>query len=147
MSEEQVKTFLLLYSLLEPTFFDFAKGREHNIHCVPLTYTLLPAYYQNSIDYLWTRWSKYAAFNLSPLRKQGTIEFRHLYGTGDFETYKAWLTMIRKLYLYSLDFDVYSYLLRGGLCSQLHKDVFGVESPLPEEAYAISKMDVKLAFL
>lgn len=98
---EQIKHLVLLYALLEPVFFAYAgEKRKQNIHCVPLNYTLLPKYYHHDIGYLVDHWSKYTAFNLLPIKTQGTVEFRHLGGTGSLEYYTKWLTLIRDLYIF-----------------------------------------------
>lgn len=99
LSLEQLKHFVLLYALFEPVFFKFAGDqRKHNIHCVPLGHTLLPSQYNRSITSLIDNWSKYSAFNLKPVKTIGTVEFRHLFGTGDAKVYQQWLSMLRNLW-------------------------------------------------
>jgi len=99
MSMGELKHFVMLYALFEPVFFKYAgTTRQHNIHCVPLSYTLLPKHYASSVNSLVDMWSKYTAFNLKPVKTQGTVEFRHLYGTGDKKVYQQWLTMLKELW-------------------------------------------------
>jgi len=105
---EEVRQLVLVYALFEPLFFKFVGPvRQGSIFCVPLSYTYLPSYYKNPIQDLWKRWQKYTAFNISPLchgkegvEGLGTIEFRHLYGTGDKKVYQTWLSAIKELYTF-----------------------------------------------
>lgn len=97
----QAKQLVLFYTLLEPLFFKFVgPKREHSIFCVPLTHTALSKHYNLPFEKLVGMWSKYTAFNILPVKEYGTVEFRHLYGTKDYETYKKWLTILKELYTY-----------------------------------------------
>lgn len=101
LSTHQVKQLVMFYTLLEPLFFSFVgPKREHSIFCVPLTHTALSKNYSNPIEKLVSVWSKYTAFNILPLKQFGTVEFRHLYGTNNFTTYKTWLSSLKELYEY-----------------------------------------------
>jgi Putative amidoligase enzyme len=153
MPMDKLRHMMLLYALLEPAFFSFAGDkRKHNIHCVPLNYTLLPAIYDRNITYLIETWSKYSAFNLMPVRNIGTVEFRHLYGTGDFNIYKQWLTLLKELWTFAFNEDatcLEEMLFEGWSPHKIQLQVmpsshFIVPS---EEDYQRSLIDVKLAFI
>lgn len=112
-----VRQLVLTYSLLEPLFFNFVgPEREHNIFCVPLSFTTLPSVYKKDIVYMHSNWHKYTAFNILPLGfgknsdvGLGTIEFRHLYGTADRKVFETWLTALKQLYDFfnqNRDYDV-----------------------------------------
>lgn len=104
---KQVEDLVLLYILLEPLFFaNVAEHRKNNIHCVPINDTFLiknlalkpldtPILHRlKAADF----WHKYSAFNLLPLRKLGTVEFRHLQGASDLETVRNWLRLLAAFY-------------------------------------------------
>ena len=149
MSMDQTKHFLLLYALLEPVFLEFAGPvRKHNIHCVPLNFTFLPAIYNKGLPEIVKAWTKYSAFNLMPLRTQGTIEFRHLYGTGDIAVYQQWLNMIKQLWNFafyeptnSLPQMLHNKMTPQQICHQVIPcaNTHGVD-------FSTSLIDVKLAF-
>jgi hypothetical protein len=148
---DELKKFVLLYVLFEPAFFHFAgEKRKNNIHCVPLTYTALAANYGNTIGSQAQQWSKYTAFNLLPVRNQGSVEFRHLGGTGDVNRYVKWLTMIKDLRDAALDDRslILSRILgtRQNI-TELYASIFGHLCPLPEGAFARSLIDVKEALI
>jgi len=153
MSTAQLKHFVLLYALFEPVFFKYAgTTRQHNIHCVPLSYTLLPKYYSSSVNNQIDVWSKYTAFNLKPVKTQGTVEFRHLYGTGDIQVYQQWLTMLKDLWEFAFNEKT------NWLSQQLKANVSPTSmllSVIPSALslgmsdvdFADSLIDVKLAFV
>lgn len=100
-TEEEAKTFIRYYYLLEPLFFSLVDStRQNNIYCVPLSATHMLKYVLNnkSINYMCENWHKYTALNAKPLTNFGTIEFRHLQATDSHETFKRWLTSIQNLY-------------------------------------------------
>lgn len=98
MTEEQVRTLLLIYALFEPVFFDMVDdSRKHNIHCVPLTDTYLPSLYKHPLNALLSRWHKYTALNLIPVSHQGTVEFRHMHGHNSPSLFDEWLHILGNL--------------------------------------------------
>lgn len=100
-TETEVKNLLLLYSIFEPLFFSFVgQERKNNIHCVPLGYTHMSQRFPLRLFHLCTgnSWHKYTAFNLLPLTKLGTVEFRHMEGHNNRERLAAWLHMIKVLW-------------------------------------------------
>ena len=99
MPVADVRTMVLLYALFEECFFLQVKPiRRENIHCVPLTETPLPAIYKKDIMGMWKMWSKYTALNLKRLSDLGTVEFRHMHGTGDKEEMAVWLQLLENLW-------------------------------------------------
>jgi hypothetical protein len=95
----QIKTLILLYALYENFFFALCEpGRKDNIHCVPLSETHLPGWYNKELAFLIERWHKYTALNILPLTKLGTVEFRHLQGTGDTALFGEWLGALENLW-------------------------------------------------
>lgn len=149
MSMAQLKHFLLTYALLEPVFFEVAgETRKHNIHCVPLNFTMLPSIYSKPIQDIVKAWSKYSAFNLMPVRTQGTVEFRHLYGTADAQVYQKWLTLIKELwdFVYNNETTTLEAMLKAGHSPQHIQNIVLPSSKYISPDYSASFIDVKLAF-
>jgi hypothetical protein len=124
MELSTVRQLVLSYALLEPLFFKFVgPEREHNIFCVPLSFTTLPNNYKKDIKYLHGTWHKYTAFNILPLglgknseQGLGTIEFRHLFGTKDPVIFKDWLSILKELYDWfqkNPDYEIIAQLAKG----------------------------------
>lgn len=120
---EEIKQFVLCYALFEPLFFEFVGPvRKGSIFCVPLNYTYLPSIYSKPVPVLCRQWHKYTAFNLCSLegtqegsKPLGTIEFRHLYGTGDKQIFETWLTAIKELYTFiesTSDYNILDDIIR-----------------------------------
>jgi hypothetical protein len=104
---EQAKNMLMLYALYEEFFFAMVKPeRRSNIHCVPLTETHLPMYYKHEIQVLREKWSKYSALNLLRLADLGTMEFRHLHGTGDVQEVETWLKVLENLWKLAQEVEI-----------------------------------------
>lgn len=149
MTMGQLKHLLLTYALLEPVFFEVAgETRKHNIHCVPLSFTFLPSIYNKPIQDIVKAWSKYSAFNLMPVKTQGTVEFRHLYGTGDKVVYQKWLTLIKELwdFVYNNDETELRTML---YMDKTPQEIQHMVLPSSKGIYAdftTSLVDVKLAF-
>lgn len=148
MDMTQIRHMLLIYALLEPVFFAQVKEyRKHNIHCVPLNYTILPTLYSRPLPDLVKSWSKYSALNLMPVKTQGTVEFRHLHGTGDIGEYSKWLTMLKSLWTFAFTqptsalFD----MLHAG-CSPEHISTVVLGFVPDDVDFSASVIDVKLAF-
>jgi hypothetical protein len=151
---EQLDSFVLLYALLEPVFFSRAEGRKHNIHCVPLNFTSLPVKYSAGVSHLLQMWSKYTAFNLLPIKTLGTVEFRHLHGTGDYTTYLQWLFLIKSLWTYinsrpNISRDSVKSLLEKyntiQIAHQVLENVHYIN--FSNIDFSVSTIDVKLAFI
>ena len=152
MNQKQLKHLVLLYALFEPVFFAYVgDSRKHNIHCVPLNYTLLPKMYSASVSHLVDGWSKYTAFNMKPVATQGTVEFRHLYGTGDKKVYQQWLSMLRDLWNFAYNEPptwLHGCLLAGTSPKEMLKQVLpSIPLHLVDVDFSDSLVDVKLAFV
>lgn len=100
----QVIDIVLLYSILEPLFYNFAgRGRVKNIYCVPVADAGILTYGTNlKIDNLISGWSKYTGLNIVPIGDKGTIEFRHMHGTFDHEKLSVWIRLILKMIDYAV---------------------------------------------
>lgn len=151
MEDKHFLSLLYTYAALEPVFFNYVgKERQHNIHCVPLSDTYLSKYYRSkSVEALVNKWSKYTALNIKPVTTQGSIEFRHMFGTNDYSKFLSWVEMIEKLYNYALDNDhaaLKNFWLKGGTGKQLETEVFGKSSSLTEKDLRVSVMESKSAF-
>ena len=151
---KQCKQLILLYAALEPLFFNYvAPNRKDNIFCVPLSYTHLSKFYNKELSPLLECWHKYTAFNILPMREYGTMEFRHLQGTNDYETYHGWLTSLKNLFEFvrdNKDFNILEYLKSGKSVIELTSIV-----PILKEKVASSNLqsllydstlDVKLSY-
>lgn len=100
LDEQQVRRIVMFYALFEEAFFKLVDpNRRNNIHCVALTETPLPSYYNLNLRNLVGRWSKYTALNLLPLSKLGTLEFRHMHGHDNPEELAAWLGVLDRLFI------------------------------------------------
>lgn len=140
--------FILLYALLEPVFFNMAPSRKHNINCVPLNYTILPQKYSTGAEHLIGCWSKYTAFNIKPVTMYGTVEFRHMYGTGDLSVYRKWLNMLYSLWAY-VDTKPEGFMknyITTYTPKQIAYQVFNPDVEVDLD-YSQSLIDVKLAFV
>jgi hypothetical protein len=156
----EARQFVLLYALLEPVFFEYVGPvRQGSIFCVPLSYTHLPSVYKNDIQGMYQSWQKYTAFNLVPLgggkegsAALGTIEFRHMYGTGDREKFTTCLTAIKELYEFIERTTNYSIIndIENGTSPQefLHKAIPTFAKLYGHKANELCKntmLDVKLS--
>jgi hypothetical protein len=106
MTEPQLATLFLTYQSVERLLFSFVgEERENNIFCVPLYQAGIATGFvsETPTEFLrgLRRWQKYTAFNVIPVSEQGTVEFRHLYGTCDVDTICNWLNLIACLFKYS----------------------------------------------
>lgn len=100
LEPRQIINIIKMYALFEEVFFAMVDpSRRDNIHCVPLSETSLPNFYNSTdLNSLVGRWSKYTALNILPLKKYGTLEFRHLHGTGDAKLVQNWTKLIENLW-------------------------------------------------
>jgi len=100
----QLKRLYLWYLILEPLFFSLSGNRNRNIFCVPVTQTYFDFYKfaisSNAVgfDNHLNRWKKYCAFNMLPVPKFGTVEFRHHAGTNNSDVITNWMTFIYQFF-------------------------------------------------
>lgn len=103
---DQLKNITLVYQVVERLLYKWVgEDREGNIYCVPWYQTNLN---QNLVSKLTdssaracANWVKYTALNLIPVREQGTLEFRHLYGTCDVAVIMKWVNIISSMVEYA----------------------------------------------
>ena len=106
LQPEELRKFLLLTLLCENLLFAYAgRDREQSIFCVPLSQStqmsLIRAFIQKKKsvkEISGQNWLKYSAVGLFRVHDLGTIEFRHLGGTGDLKRVLMWLSFILQLY-------------------------------------------------
>jgi hypothetical protein len=111
-SVETLANTMLLYFLVEPLLYQWVGGdRAKNIFCVPLKDSdkledlsrLFKSFEaDNSSGYgVIYEWTKYSGFNLAPLSRYGTIEYRHLVGTDNQDKILQWINIILKIKQYA----------------------------------------------
>lgn len=111
LSMEEVKRIVYLYTIFEKALFGFCRPeREKSVFCLPLTDTLCAL--QNSLSFMIDNWGKYSSLNLCTLPSFGTIEFRHLEGTGDVEKFRRWFYLLHSIYSARNSFGDSTRLLR-----------------------------------
>lgn len=99
---DNIKSLVLYYSLVENVLFKYVGNyRQENIYCVPLNETLILQNISDTVNKI-TRngaraWQKYTALNLIPIITYGTVEFRHMHGTNDFEKLSKWIETVAYL--------------------------------------------------
>lgn len=101
----QLEALVLTYLLFEKTLFSWiGHNRYENIFCVPICETnmglMLDGLIQRNNPHI--TWQKYTALNLLPITEKGTIEFRHLHGTGDIKKIITWINLILSLKKFAL---------------------------------------------
>ena len=145
-----------LYIITEPLWMKFfSEDRQNSIFCVPISSTILQSKLNGGLYTLIKHWHKYTAFNIVPLQKYGTIEFRHMEGHNDFNRFKCWLSAIRNLFKWMYDHssweatnhmnvEYYIPLVRDILQPILHKDTSDLEII---EAISPTLLDIKLSLL
>lgn len=154
MEEQQVVNMTMLYALFEEFFFLMVDPiRRGNIHCVPLTETFLPQHYKLPLGPMVERWHKYTAYNLLPLARQGTVEFRHLQGTSDVLLLERWLTVLENLQKEAMTTEVTpEFLMSDTAIFQAWERIFApsprvmVMRGLVPSMISNTLLDVKLAF-
>jgi hypothetical protein len=116
LKESELKSLMVLSSLFEPSLFHYVgKERAQSVFCVPLTESV--SHYQ-----LWQYlngkrglkalaaedWYKYSSVNMARLIDRphepgiGTIEFRHMGGTGNINTVLRWHSILLQLFKASI---------------------------------------------
>lgn len=105
----------LTYCVVEPLLFAVSGGRNSNKFCVAAVHSA------STMDHLlhyghteeWENFrqtlragNKYMAMNYRPLRRHGTLEFRHHEGTSDPNVIAKWLLILCDLVLFSKTVDV-----------------------------------------
>lgn len=150
LTEEQVENIILLYALYEPFFFEeVAESRKANIHCVPLSNTMLPSQYGGGLRSLVGSWGKYSALNAKPISTFGTLEFRHSDGHDDPHRFARWLGIIRNLWIAGQQVKVDSAFVNDvSKISNTYSYIFG-KTPPPNLIHQVSDslIDIKLSLI
>lgn len=130
----QLKAFCMVYGLFEDCFFNMAEPhRKANAYSYPAT-SISPETFCTITDN-----SKYCALNLAPLRRQTTVEFRHLQGTSDWRHIRRWIQLIVKLHYFceklksNTAVEEVTKIIGEQRHLQLFKDVFGASTLLFSE--------------
>jgi hypothetical protein len=122
---------MAIYACMEEMYFDFVNDfRKGNSFCYRLVGT--PAeivfYIQDKEG---CECTKYCAFNIQPVRRQLTVEFRHLEGTQDLKKLRRWIQLCSKLvgYVEKMDpkdcTDIVSTAIMNGGMIHLIKGILG----------------------
>lgn len=121
------------YAMLEESYFAFAEPiRRGNSYCYPLTSTAPGDMFINES-------TKYCAFNTAPIKKQFTVEFRHLEGTKDLQKIRRWVALVTKLvnFVGAMDpktcIEVTQEKISNGKFPEYVKEIFGNTSVLFDE--------------
>jgi hypothetical protein len=150
---KQLATLCLVYTVVEDILFEFTnhynKGnresyyRDTNIYCIPWT--------QCRMNYEFVRqlfkstkkatqgWQKYTALNLLPICEHGTVEWRHMHGTNDFDKLSKWLNIIGCIMQFSKerDFDDVSKVIISlndtSAYQQFFNQIFGLTLEYTDE--------------
>jgi len=151
---KQAKTLLFLYSIFEPLAFNYVgQNRRNNIHCVPLTMTIIPSLYRHDLKTMVAKWSKYTALNLMPIVELGTYEFRHLEGTNNPERFEEWVNFINTLWTIAHNVDFKSeYLIDLSFLKQVQQELLTpgfIKNCKEKPNYVLEDnlLDVKFGFL
>ena len=150
-----ILNFIRFYIITEPIWMAFVgKKRENSIFCVPLYSTYLQGNYNRGLRNLENSWHKYTAFNICPLTRLGTIEFRHLYGTNDYKIYYQWLSSINNLIAWAKGTENLNFINFFNEESQLFELIKTLLSPIIKqsdqelkEMCAPTLLDLKLSFI
>lgn len=157
----QILTLFLAYNFVEPYLFEaFCPQRRFSNFCVPIGegdralskhfQSMIKEYKEHNQNYDWISlllklwWAnghgtsvnyhnKYSAINLSRLRVIGTVEFRHLPGTGNFLFLRDWISTITSLadFCFKMDFEKFSDKLLS--TSTVDKARFLLNKIIPKE--------------
>lgn len=96
----QLHVLQAFYGLLEKLYFSLVDPiREGNSFCYPIIGTPPTVEWYNGGGEN-ERTTKYCAFNIAPIRKQMSVEFRHCQGTKDFKDIRRWVQICAKLVYY-----------------------------------------------
>jgi hypothetical protein len=106
LTPEQALGMVMTYGAMENVLFKFISlERRRNIFCVPITETDLFTGVWRSPESLFQNlehiWKKYTAVNMLPIKRFGTLEFRHMPGSQNIQHILIWLDMLSRLRVYA----------------------------------------------
>jgi len=98
----QLNALAALYAMFEGCFYHLTEShRRGNSFCYPLVGTEPKLRWLDvDEDQPQCKTTKYCAFNIAPVRRQMSVEFRHLQGTKDQLTLRRWIQLCAKLVYY-----------------------------------------------
>ena len=127
----QLRSLVALYACAEELFFDFVDERRRgNTFCYRLVGTPAEMVFYTS-DKEGDVCTKYCAFNIQPVRRQLTVEFRHLEGTQDLKRLRRWIQLCGKLVGYAAELPPKSCVetvienLTSGTLPRMYQDIWG----------------------
>lgn len=156
---DQLKVLCICYQMFERLLYTFVgRDRKDNIFCVPWYESGMSHSFLDNTKSSMSEWEKYTALNLLPVQAQGTVEFRHLYGTCDVSVIMQWVRLIARLHLFARKTTIKGLseiVLNMNTVSnydQFLMDVFGEDAGvLRKDHYqatlSIGVVDAKLMFL
>jgi hypothetical protein len=104
LTMKQVMTMVCAYIILEEFFISFCdKSRDGNLFCLPsynaeyLISAIRNTCSSDDLAHINTDDVRYASINLRSLFKYGSVEFRSLESTPDFDKVNTWVQMLYKL--------------------------------------------------
>jgi hypothetical protein len=118
MEPDQLLSLLVLYSAYEKVLFNYhGADRDQNPYCVPYYNNPNALHFAGKLGHPNITRSvvqrvahctdKYAALNLRPLVRQGSVEFRHALSTLHMAELRAWIQIIMSLKKAALEFSAY----------------------------------------
>lgn len=98
----QLNVLTALYAMYEGCFFYLVDERRRgNSFCYSIIGTEPKLkWYDSNEEESGCPTTKYCAYNISPVKRQMSVEFRHLHGTGDPKTLRRWIQLCAKLVYY-----------------------------------------------
>lgn len=110
LEHQQLIGLITLYAIVEPLLFKWiGDNREHNIHCVPFykaddtiveAINIARAFIEDDKTgarnggAVADRFGRYSALNLKAIADHGSVEFRHMKTTKDFQRVLKWINML-----------------------------------------------------
>lgn len=127
----QLRALMAIYACMEEMYFAFVEDfRRGNSFCYRLVGAPAEVVFYTQ-DKEGCECTKYCAFNIQPVRRQLTVEFRHLEGTKDLKKLRRWIQLCSKLVGYVAQMDpktctevVTNAILHGGM-PKLVKAILG----------------------
>jgi hypothetical protein len=93
----QLRALMAIYACMEELYFAFVEDfRRGNSFCYRLVGAPVEMVFYMT-DKEGSECTKYCAFNIQPVRRQLTVEFRHLEGTSDLTKLRRWIQLCAKL--------------------------------------------------
>lgn len=165
MTPKELMSFIYTYIMVEPLMYHYA-GRERGegIFCVPITQSSLGRLLKKYIEYINTgddkraslvsdEWMKYTGFNLAPVMRYGTVEFRHMAGTIDETRLMNWINLIMSIKQFAMcnnHKELKSRIFEMNTNSEYRyfiQDVFGSLSKLVEQEDFQTDLEKCVVFL